>query len=99
LVTSVKGQAPDDQHKRVILEVDKNGLEVRAYGSDSGVTVPCETVGEGIRGVNAEYLTEIMAGVDSKEVTFKWGKGAPAIRIDAPGYEDCTTLLAPLASV
>jgi hypothetical protein len=97
LVSVVRGQAPNDEHNRVTFEVDED-LKVTAFGAETGINLPVNTVGTGIRSVNANYLSSILrAMTDTKEVTLRWGNPSPGIRISASEYPSWMILVAPVA--
>ncbi len=96
LQNAAKGQAPLDSYARITLEVLNGIVNVRAFGEEEGMTVPCETSGGGLRAVSATLLNEILTAVDAKEVTIRWGT-SPALRIEPSGYDDFTILLGPVA--
>lgn len=97
LVDLVKSQAPYDEHNRVTLKVDAGSLVVTSFGSETGLEIPVETSGKGIRSVRADYLTGLLSNMDAREVALRWGSGVPAISLSAEGYESWTLLIAPVA--
>jgi hypothetical protein len=97
LLTIVKGQAPFDEHNRVTLSVDVGMLNVSAFGSDTGQTIPVEGRGHGARSVKADYMATMLSNMDAKQVSLGWGGGSPPVSITAQEYSSWTILLAPVA--
>lgn len=97
LADAVKGVMPMDEHNRITFSVNIGSLAIAAYESKDGIVLPTETVGVGVRSVNANYLNDLLSAMDAKEVTIGWTTGQPALVITAQGYEAWTILLAPVA--
>jgi hypothetical protein len=96
LIETVKGALPGDEHNRVTINVDAGTVEVRAFGAESGMTLPADTVAHGTRSVNADYLLKLLRAIDGKAVTLAWGQ-SPAVIISSPEMDGFTILLAPVA--
>jgi len=96
LVEAVKGVMPHDEHGRVVLTVKEGYLNVAAFGQEGGMTVPAETLHDGNRACNAEYLLKLLRAIDGKSVTIGWAQ-QPAMILSAPEMKGWTILLAPIA--
>lgn len=96
LVEAIKGVMPYDEHNRVTLAVRPGGVEVSAFGQEKGMFVPADTLNEGHRSVNAEYLLRLLRAMDGKSITIGWAQ-QPAMILSAPEMENWTILLAPVA--
>lgn len=93
-IEAIRGQADSDEYKRVTFKID-NALEVYGFGEESGLTLPADIKGRGLRSVQSELILDLLRAFDSKTVTLSFGSG-PGIRIDGEGYDSWLVLLAPV---
>jgi hypothetical protein len=96
LIEAVKGVMPYDEHARVTLTVNDGFVNVAAFGVEGGMTVPAQTLHEGNRACNSEYLLRLMRSMDGKMITIGWAQ-QPAMILSAPEMQGFTILLAPVA--
>jgi hypothetical protein len=96
LIEIVRGVMPFDEHGRVVLEVKKGELKATAFGAEGGMTVPVDTLNEGHRACNAEYLLKLLRAIEGKSVTIGWAQ-QPAMILGTPEMVGWTILLAPVA--
>jgi hypothetical protein len=60
------------------------------------MTVPVDTLNEGHRACNAEYLLKLLRAIEGKSVTIGWAQ-QPAMILGTPEMVGWTILLAPVA--
>lgn len=96
LMEAIKGVMPRDEHGRVTLAVRSGALEVVAWGEESGIRMPVESLNEGHRAASSGYLLKLLRAMDGKSVTIGWSQQPPLV-LASPEMEGFTILLAPVA--
>jgi hypothetical protein len=96
LIEVLKGVMPLDEHGRVTVSVSEGLINVAAFGTEGGMTIPAETLNEGHRACDAALLLKLLRAMDGKKVKIGWAQQPPMIlsNDDMPGW---VILLAPVA--
>lgn len=99
LIDVVKGQMPNEKFGRVVLSWKDNALEVRPFGGEGGQTIPVNTSGDAIRGMDGHLLLSMLNALTDKVVTVGIVAGSPAVVLQSESYKDWTLMIAPLSTV
>jgi hypothetical protein len=98
LIDVIKGQMPNEKFGRVVLSYKDNTLEVRPLGMEGGQTIPVNTSGDAIRGMDGHIFLSMLNALTDKMVTVGIVAGSPAVILRSESYKDWKLMVAPLTT-